>query len=170
MLSLLFLLFLIPSTSSVICSTFVPLTSQHLNKVHRKTKEVTQLTQLTVSLSLRESACFSITNPDTGRSETYAITLSLVKSIHEYENSYQFSLPRVDVTCLCDCPRGDNFCGPKTNGCSKMEGEGSCVNWYSAGMSNRGCLPFSGAAEVVIQVLDNLVTYDINISPKCLQI
>lgn len=136
---------------SVICSKSAPVLHRVSTSRDRITGSITQQTLVTISLGLRETACFSLDN-----GERYGISLDRIKSVLQYQNSYEFGIPKVEVKCVCDCPGAEDFCSSHTDSCKENDVsglQGQCFNWFRKGLSNAGCTAFlSGSAEVCCSV------------------
>ena len=142
---------LIKTACSVICSKSPPILHKQSTTRDRITGRVTRQTLVTISLGLKETACFSL---DTG--QRYGISLDEVKSVLQYKNSYKFGIPKAEVKCVCDCPGAEDFCSSQTDSCAEggyNSRNGQCYNWFREGLSNSGCTAFlSGSAEVCCSI------------------
>ena len=142
---------LIKSTYSVICSKSPPILHKQSITRDRVTGRVSYQTLVTISLGLKETACFSL---DTG--QRYGVSFDEVKSVLQYKNSYQFGIPKAEVKCVCDCPGAEDFCSSLTDSCAEgsfNSRNGQCYNWFHEGLSNSGCTAFlSGSAEVCCSI------------------
>ena len=83
-------------------------------------------------ISLKLGECISYFN----RVETSEFKIRLVdmKEVHPIIESYNFSIPKVETHCWCDCPGGRDYCNSGKHECQEP-----CVSFYAYGQSNAGC-------------------------------
>ena len=153
----------LPWSSALVCSKSPPIHHKSTLTRDRVTGQISEQTLVTISLGLKETACFSLENSKYWHtSEVYGISLDDVKSVLLYANSYSFGIPNVDVKCVCDCPGAEDFCSSNTDSCHEngiFAAQGTCYNFYGQGMSNAGCTAFlSGSAEVCCSI--NVTPYN----------
>ena len=154
---LLHVICLLPRSYSLLCSKSPPIHHKGTLTRDRVTGKLSEQTLVTISLGLKETACFSLENAKYWhKSEVYGISLDDVKSVLLYKNSYSFGIPNVDVKCVCDCPGAEDFCNSNTDSCKEngiFAAQGTCYSWYEQGKSNSGCTAFlSGSAEVCCSI------------------
>ena len=121
---------------------------------------MTKQTLVTISLGLKETACFSLESNDIfnigGQDKVYGISLDDVKSVLQYKNSYSFGIPNAEVKCVCDCPGAEDFCKSSQDMCAETGyNKGTCYNWYRDGLSSAGCTGsafLAGSAEVCCSI------------------
>ena len=155
------ILFLIPlcleTVHSIICSKSPPIHHKFTLARDRVTAKETPQTLVTISLGLKETACFSLRNEKfwEKEDEVYGISLDYVKSQLNYKNSYTFGIPKPEVKCICDCPGAEDFCNANTDSCkeSKYVPQMTCYNWYKDNLATPGCTAFlSGSSQVCCSI------------------
>ena len=90
------------------------------------------------SLGLQEIACYRYTEPGIGSGEgrNIVVMIKLVKmeEIYPIVEKYNFSIPKVDTECWCDCPGGMDYCNSGMHECKEP-----CVSWFQPDQTTKGC-------------------------------
>ena len=90
------------------------------------------------SLGLQEIACYRYTEPGVvsqeGRNIVVMIKLVKMEEIYPIVEKYNFSIPRVDTECWCDCPGGMDYCNSGMHECKEP-----CVSWFQPDQTTKGC-------------------------------
>ncbi len=132
------------------------------------TTEVSVMSTVQLKLGLRETACFHVQFQDSAPQEEtttqpygngftyngsllYTMEYSSLEHHHPIRQRYQFGIPELKSSCVCDCPGGDDHCsvGYSYRNCTKGP---ACYTTYHAHRKSVGCPTTGGESEMCCDV------------------
>ena len=85
------------------------------------------------SLGLHEAVCYNYTESSKGWTK-FLIELVKMEEVYPIVESYDFSIPKVETRCWCDCPGGRDYCNSGKHECQEP-----CVSWFKDDQTVDGC-------------------------------
>ncbi|MFH4977733.1 hypothetical protein AB6A40_004442 [Gnathostoma spinigerum] len=91
-----------------------------------------------VELSLKETICLNFTESQT--SELHAIEFLRLEQRFPVLATYQFAIPQLSSSCICDCAGAEQYCSVETHRYKNCTKGALCYRTYHPYQSNSGCL------------------------------
>ena len=90
--------------------------------------------QSEINYFLEKGQCVYFYSKVSAKTAEVIISIRNVKAIHPIVEKYNFSIPRVDTECWCDCPGGMDYCNSGMHEC-----EEPCVSFFTTAQTTTNC-------------------------------
>nr|CDJ83121.1 Protein EFF-1, isoform a [Haemonchus contortus] len=93
-----------------------------------------------LSMALHEVACMTIKMNDSESSILHTLEFLRLEQHHPVSGMYQFGIPKITSSCICDCAGGDAPCKMSEYNYRNCTSGALCYRTYHPVQSNVGCL------------------------------
>ena len=90
--------------------------------------------QSEISHFLEKGQCIYFNSKVSAKTAEVIIGIKNVEAIYPIVEKYNFSIPRVDTECWCDCPGGMDYCNSGMHEC-----EEPCVSFFATAQTTTNC-------------------------------
>ena len=130
---------------------------------------------ISTSIDINETLCYNIEVPyyseildaETRDQYQYRIKLVDIEEVYKIKEAYNFSIPKADVSCWCDCPGLMDTCNSGTNTCQGSntyeDVTDTCVMFHSGNQNSVGCTFSTGSTELCCAVRIEPITRNGNL-------
>ncbi|KAM3719533.1 Cell fusion protein [Dirofilaria immitis] len=158
------------SLSSEILQPLFPVVPPHCTRIaaiksvlsHASGDDLTRTTQMNIRIGLQNTACFRLENNSNDRDSLFTdvlnarsqdqgwlhtLTLSQLEHHHPISQQYEFAIPEVRTSCICECDANSDLCSARTYSfthCSysniTQSSQENCFRTFHPNQADTGCL------------------------------